>query len=107
MTSSSIPSYAHRPRAKGEPPRPPMLATMQVTKPYRAEHGKTIRGPWHEVIDNAIDDARKIGNGARVVSKNGVLLLRFENAIKFLPKEERPKASDVENVEDVEDVDDE
>jgi hypothetical protein len=89
-----IPSYVHRPRARGEAPRPPAIHTMPVTKPYRAEHWKKkIKGKWQEVIEDAIDDARKLGIGARVVSKNGVLLLRFDNALKFMPKDEKPTGS--------------
>jgi hypothetical protein len=65
--------------------RPVLLPVVRA--PFRAERRRTSPGPWRAHIEDAMADARQLGNGARVVSENGILLARFENASKYLPKE--------------------
>jgi hypothetical protein len=65
----------------------------EVRPPFRAEKKRSAagltKGPWRAHIEEAMSDARQLGTGARVVSENGVLLARFENATKSLPKSEK------------------
>jgi hypothetical protein len=86
-----MPSYyisQGRGRGKGQdrkPYRAPSLGTLRVTPPYRAEHPrKKSHGAWHQHIEDAISEARTMGVGARVVSSERVLLVRFDNAAKFV-----------------------
>jgi len=83
--------HINRPRPKTN--RPPLVATLKVTGPYRAEHRKKKTfGMWRENIEDAFRDAKRLGSGAAVVSSERVLLAKFENAAKFLPEESRKEA---------------
>jgi hypothetical protein len=59
-----------------------------VLAPYRAEKRGSEPGAWRDHVEDAMEDARQLGTGSRVVSQNGILLARFENAGKYLPKED-------------------
>jgi hypothetical protein len=77
-------AHLHRPRQRGEKPRPPHVQTLKVTGPYRAEHRrKKVTGVWRKNVEEALADARILGSGAAVVSSERVLLAKFENAMKF------------------------
>lgn len=60
-----------------------------VRAPFRAERTGSAPGAWRVHIEEAMADAKLLGTGARVVSENGILLARFENAVKYAPKEPR------------------
>ena len=71
------------------------MQTTKVTGPYRAEHKKKkFFGTWRKNIEEALRDAKLLGNGAAVVSSEGVLLARFENAVKFAGREPRGASVD-------------
>lgn len=79
--------HLHRPRSKN--PRPPLPPT-KVTGPYRAEHKKKkVLGAWRKNVEEALADAKLLGSGSAVVSSEGVLLAKFENAIKLSGREMR------------------
>lgn len=60
--------------------------------PFRAEAPKKkIFGEWRDHIEQAMDDARKIGNGARVISKTGVVLAKFENDSRYAAPQYRER----------------
>lgn len=67
----------------------PPTALPEVRSPFRAERKGGEPGAWRQHIEEAMADAKQLGMGARVVSENGVLLARFENAMKYVPKEGR------------------
>lgn len=71
------------------PVRPKVRPTAltDVRAPFRAERRGSEPGAWRQHIEEAMADAKQLGMGARVVSENGVLLARFENAVKYAPKE--------------------
>ena len=80
----------HLHRQRPRVPRPPLVQTTKVSGPYRAEHKKKkILGAWRKNVEDAFRDAKLLGNGAAVVSSEGVLLARFENAVKFAGREMR------------------
>jgi len=86
MTMSTM--HVHRPRPKI--PRLPAVEAAKVTKPYRAEHPKRkITGAWRDNVEEAFEDARRLGAGSRVVSKEKVLLATFDNI--YLAPEPRKK----------------
>lgn len=86
MTMSTI--HIHRPRPRVL--RLPAVAASKVTKPYRAEHRKQkIKGVWRDNVEEAFEDARKLGSGARVVSKEGILLATFDNVYLAEPRKKR------------------
>lgn len=62
-------------------------ALTDVRAPFRAERKGSEPGAWRAHIEDAMADAKQFGTGARVVSENGVLLARFENAMKYALKE--------------------
>ena len=66
--------------------RPGRVVALHVEGRYRAEGpkngGRRLSG-WRVNIEDAMDDARAIGVGARVMSENGVLLAIFENVRKL------------------------
>jgi hypothetical protein len=83
-------AHLHRPRQRGDKPRPPNVRTLKVTGPYRAEHRRRkTTGAWRENVEEAFADARILGNGAVVVSSEHVLLAKFENAMKLAGPEPR------------------
>lgn len=67
----------------------PTATLSDVRAPFRAERTGSAPGAWRTHIEEAMSDAKQLGTGARVVSENGILLARFENAVKFAPKERR------------------
>lgn len=69
-------------RPKSRFPRPPLPA-VSVKPPFRAVAAGREPGAWREHIEDAMDDARAIGTGARVVSSDGTLLAKFENAARY------------------------
>jgi hypothetical protein len=74
------------PQRKGhDRPRVTPPANLFVRRaPFRAEVLRDrIVGEWREHIEEAMADARQMGTGARVVSKDGTVLARFENAARF------------------------
>lgn len=59
------------------------IAPTEVQKPFQAQFPKSRKlGAWRDHIEQAMDDARAMGSGSRVVSKNGIVLARFENSMK-------------------------
>ena len=78
-----------RGRSSGTPP-----ANLFVQRaPFRAEVLRTrVVGNWREHIEEAMADARQMGTGARVVSKDGTVLARFENAARFAAASPRSHA---------------
>lgn len=73
-----------RSRRPEETHRPPAIVTMRVSGPYRAEHlKKKLVGARHENIEDAMEEARAMGVGARVFSSEGILLAKFESAAKY------------------------
>jgi hypothetical protein len=60
-----------------------------VRPPFRAEAPKNRVGEWRKHIEEAMDDARGMGVGARVVSQDGILLARFENAARYVTPQSR------------------
>ena len=89
-SSTTSTMHLHRPRLPrgyhmktGKVKKVPAWITLVVTAPYRAEH-KTKKtswvGVWRLAIEDAMQDAREKGVGARVVSSEGVLLAKFDNA---------------------------
>jgi len=60
-----------------------------VRPPFRAEAPKDRVGEWRKHIEEAMQDARSMGIGARVVSQDGILLARFENAVRFMTPQSR------------------
>lgn len=54
-----------------------------VHPPFRAELPRKRIGEWRSNIEEAMQDARAYGSGSRVVSSEGVLLARFDNAVRF------------------------
>jgi len=87
-------AHLHRPRQRGDKPRPPHVQTLKVTGPYRAEHRrKKTTGAWRENVEEAFADARLLGNGAAVVSSEHVLLAKFENAMKLAGEGAKDRAS--------------
>ncbi len=86
MTMSTM--HIHRPRPKI--PRLPAVTAAKVTSPFRAEHRKQkITGAWRDNVEEAFEDARRLGAGSRVVSKEKVLLATFDNI--YLAPEPRKK----------------
>lgn len=70
--------------------------TRAVRPPYRAEiPSKNIYGTWRKNIEEAMGDGRAMGTGARVVSEDGVLLAKFENAARFSTLEPRKRVDKV------------
>jgi hypothetical protein len=67
--------------------RPGGAVALPVTGRYQAlgpkRRGRQT-GPWRQYIEDALSDARAMGVGSSVVSENGVVLARFENAAKFV-----------------------
>ena len=65
-------------------PRKSVSPPEVVLSPFRAEVlKKKVFGEWREHIEQAMDDARKLGNGSRVVAKDGTLLAKFENSVRY------------------------
>jgi hypothetical protein len=70
--------------------------TTTVLPPYRAEKrdksGTVIEsGVWRDEVCDAMADGRRMGSGTRVMSKNNVVLAKFENAARFItPAAGRP-----------------
>lgn len=57
---------------------------FQPRAPFRAEMPKKkFLGVWRDHIEQALDDARKLGSGARVVSFDGTMMAKFENAARY------------------------
>ncbi len=82
--------HIHRPRPKI--PRLPAVAATKVTKPYRAEHPKKkVISAWRDNVEEAFEDARRLGAGARVVSKEKILLATFDN-VYLAPEPRRKRA---------------
>jgi len=73
---------------------------MKVSSPYRAEHPKQkIQGIWRDNIEEAFEDARKLGAGSRVISKEKILLARFDNIyLAPEPRKGRPSQDDGEKI---------
>lgn len=80
-------AHLHRPRSKSS--RPPLPPT-KVTGPYRAEHKRKKHvGTWRKNVEEAFADAKLLGSGSTVISNEGVLLAKFENAVKLSGSETR------------------
>ena len=67
-------------------PKARPTALSDVRPPFRAERAGKDPCAWREHIEEAMADAKQLGTGAKVVSQNGVLLARFENAMKYVAK---------------------
>lgn len=61
---------------------PPAFVLAPVTKPFHAEHKKEgLRGPDREDINLAMDDGKKMGVGAQVLSAEGTLLSKWVSTV--------------------------
>jgi hypothetical protein len=82
-----VPSASpHPPKRRGRPKKfgTSPVDLFVIRAPFRAEVLKEkIFGEWRDHIEQAMGDARKLGSGARVISKSGVVLAKFENAVRY------------------------